>query len=270
MVLDRFYVIDSHCHIYPEKIAAAAIKATDAFYGVVSELDGSMDTLISQMAQSGVDLSIVQSVATTPKQVKSINNFISSSVKQSGGKFIGLGALHPDSEDIEADINEVCELGFTGVKIHPDIQRFKVDDYRCLKIYELCEKKGLKVLMHTGDNRYDNSNPNRLVGVLEGYPNLTVIGAHLGGYSVWDEASEKLSGFENFYVDTSSTISILGQKKVKEIIEKYTVDKVLFGTDYPMFSQKREIDWLVNMGFSDEELEKIFSKNAMRVFGIKK
>ena len=55
----------------------------------------------------------------------------------------------------------LLSLGLLVVKLHPDIQAFKIDDYRCLKIYELCEEKGLPILMHTGDNRYDYSNPNR-------------------------------------------------------------------------------------------------------------
>ena len=77
--------------------------------------------------------------------------------------------MHPDSTDIVGDIEHLQELGLRGVKLHPDIQGFKLDDYRCLKIYELCEKKGLPVLLHTGDFRYDFSNPNRVKPILETY-----------------------------------------------------------------------------------------------------
>ena len=268
MIAQKYYAIDSHCHVYPQKIAAAAVGATDAFYGVTSCFDGSTDTLLSQMSKTGVDHALIQSVATTPKQVKSINNFIAETVKNAGGAFTGLGTLHPDSEDIEADVNEIISLGLLGVKLHPDIQKFKIDDYRCLKIYELCEKAGLPILMHTGDNRYDYSNPNRLLPVLEIYTSLVVIGGHLGGYTVWDEASQKLSGLANFYVDTSSSIWSLGVDEAKRIIERYGVDHVLFGTDYPMFAQKTEIDYLLKMGFSDEEYEKIFSLNAKKLFNL--
>ena len=267
MIAQKFYTIDSHCHVYPSKIAAAAVGATDAFYGVKSCFDGSIDTLLAQMKQTGVDHALIQSVATTPKQVKSINNFIAETVKNSGGAFTGLGTLHPDSEDIGADVDEIISLGLLGVKLHPDIQRFKIDDYRCLRIYELCEKAGLPILMHTGDNRYDFSNPNRLLPILKIYTSLTVIGGHLGGYSVWDEASKALSGLPNFYVDTSSSISVLGVDEAKKVIERYGVDHVLFGTDYPMFDQKTEIEYLLKMGFTDEEYEKIFSQNAKSIFG---
>ncbi len=268
MIKGKFYVIDSHCHVYPQKIASAAVSATDAFYGIKSEFNGTVGMLVDQMKKSGVDHALIQSVATTPKQVASINNFIAETVRNSGGKFTGLGTLHPDSDDLEADVQQILSLGLRGVKLHPDIQRFKIDDYRCLKIYELCERENLPILMHTGDNRYDYSNPNRLLPVLETYTSLTLIGAHLGGYSVWDEAAEKLSVLPNFYVDTSSSIPFLGIEHAKQVIERYGVDRVLFGTDYPMFSQFSEISNLFSMGFSEEEYEKIFSLNVKKIFGL--
>ncbi len=267
-MIQNIKVIDSHCHVYPEKIAAAAVGATDRFYGVTSHFDGSVGALLNQCKDMGVDHAVVQSVATTPKQVSSINNFIAKTVADSGGKLTGLGTLHPDSEDIAADVDEIIKLGLHGVKLHPDIQAFKIDDYRCLKIYELCEKHKLPILMHTGDYRYDYSNPNRIVPILEIYTDLVLVGAHLGGWSVWEEAAEKLSHFENFFVDTSSSLPFGGEERIKRAIAKYSPEKILFATDYPMGSQKIELDFILSLGYSKEDLEKILYKNACKVFGI--
>lgn len=265
MLKEKYYVIDAHCHVYPAKIAAAAVSATDAFYGVTSCLNGSTEALLRQMADTGVDHALIQSVATTPKQVGNINRFIAETVKASTC-FTGLGTLHPDSADLAADVAEILALGLKGVKLHPDIQRFRVDDPRCLKIYELCQQENLVILMHTGDSRYDNSNPNRLLPVLKSFPGLTLIGGHLGGYSIWDEASKALAGLPNFYVDTSSSIDVLGVDKAREIILRYGFDHVLFGTDYPMFRAETELNHLLQMGFTDAEYEKIFAQNAIRLF----
>lgn len=269
-MIANYKVIDSHCHVYPDKIAAAAVGATDKFYDTVSAFDGSTGALLSQCEREGVDHAIIQSVATTPKQVSSINRFIAKTVEENSGKFTGLGTLHPDSSDIAADVREIIELGLHGVKLHPDIQRFKIDDYRCLKIYELCEKEGLPILMHTGDNRYDYSNPNRLLPILDIYTELVVVGAHLGGWSIWEEAGEVYPSHKNFYVDTSSTLPFCGIEVMKKTIEKYGADKVMFATDYPMGEQKREIEALLSMNFSEEDYKKIFSENAKKVFKINK
>lgn len=267
-MVSNFKVIDAHCHVYPDKIAAAAVGATDRFYGVTSAFGGSTLELLAQCNETGVDHAVIQSVATTPKQVSSINNFIAKTVSEANGKFTGLGTLHPDSENLEADVDEIIKLGLHGVKLHPDIQKFKIDDYRCLKIYEICEKKHLPILMHTGDYRYDYSNPNRLVPVLEIYKDLIIIGAHLGGWSIWEEAAEKLSKFENLFVDTSSSIPFSNTETIKKVIKKYGADKVMFATDYPMGNQTFELGEILKMGFSDDELAKIFWDNAKKVFRV--
>ena len=67
-------------------------------------LDGSIEGLIRDGSKVGVVHYLVHSVATTPKQVKSINEFISFEVKAHPNLFTGFGALHPDSEDVGADI----------------------------------------------------------------------------------------------------------------------------------------------------------------------
>ncbi len=262
-------IIDAHCHIYPDKIAEKAAHSTGNFYDLPMKYDGKVSTLLECGEKAGVDKYIVQSVATTPKQVSSINHFIADTVKMYPEKMIGLGTLHPDSEDIKGDVEELIKLGLHGVKLHPDIQKFKLDDYRCLKIYDLCEKNHLPILIHTGDNRYDYSNPNRLIPILEIYTELSVIGAHFGGWSIWNEASKKLCGFKNFYVDCSSSFYMLDDETIKEIISRYTPDRVLFGTDYPMWDPDEELKRLRSLGLSQEDIEKIEYKNALKAYSIK-
>ena len=266
----KYKIIDAHCHIYPDKIAKKAAMATCDFYdGLGATLDGTVSTLSKEAKVAKIKHCIVQSVATTPKQVSSINNFIASTVKESGGKFTGLGTLHPDSEDIKADVEEIISLGLKGVKLHPDIQKFKIDDYRMLKIYELCEGR-LPILIHTGDSRYDFSNPNRMMPILDIYKNLIVIGAHFGGWSLWEEATEKLCKYKNFYVDCSSSLYAMTPEKAKELIMAYGTDRVLFGTDYPMWKPVDEIKRFMQIELSVEEREAIFYNNAARLFEIQK
>lgn len=263
-----YRVVDAHCHIYPPRIAAAAVRGTDRFYGLHSVYNGTTDDLLTQGTAAGVDHVIVQSVATTPHQVKSINEFIAAEVAASDGRMTGLGTLHPDSRDMAGDIAHLRELGLRGVKLHPDIQEFKIDDYRCLKIYELCEREGLPILLHTGDSRYDYSNPNRLLPVMQIYTGLTVVGAHLGGWSVWDEAVETLVDLPNLYVDTCSCSAFMDRQKMRDIILAYGTDRVLFGTDYPMWPMEDEVDALLSLQLSETDTRKILAENVEKVFGL--
>lgn len=266
--MKKYKIIDAHCHIYPDKIAQKASDSTSDFYHMPSRLDGKISTLLDMGEKAGIDHFVVQSVATSPKQVSSINKFIADAVANSNGKFTGLGTMHPDSEDIEADFNEILNLGLKGVKLHPDIQQFKIDDYRMLKIYELCEGR-LPILMHTGDSRFDYSNPNRMVPIMDIYKNLTVIGAHFGGWSVWEEATKKLSNYENFYVDCSSSFYAITFEKARELIMAYGTKKVLFGTDYPMWLPDLEIERFMQIDLTEQEREDILYNNAAKLFDIK-
>lgn len=265
-MVHNYRVIDAHCHIYPPRIAEVAVHGTDEFYGLHSVYNGTTDDLLARGTEANFDHFVVQSVATTPHQVKRINDFIAAEVNQSGGKMTGLGTLHPDSRDMKGDVEHLIELGLHGVKLHPDIQRFKIDDYRCLKIYELCERYRLPILLHTGDSRYDYSNPNRLLPVMQIYTDLTVVGAHLGGWSVWDEAVDKLVHLPNLYVDTCSCFAFMDRQKVKDIILAYGTDRVLFGTDYPMWPMQNEIEQLLSLRLSEQDNRKILSENAEKVF----
>ncbi len=267
-MINNIYTIDSHCHIYPEKIAEKAVGGTDNFYSTKSVGLGTVTDLLESGTAAGIDHFIVQSVATTPKQVASINRFIAETVEKSDGRMTGLGTLHPDSENIKDDVLNIVNLGLRGVKLHPDIQAFKLDDYRCLKIYELCEENNLTMLIHTGDSRYDYSNPNRMLPILETYKGLKVIGAHLGGWSIWEEAVNSYKDMPNFYVDCSSSFNYLKPEKAKEIIRKYGADKVLFGTDYPMWAQKREIEYFLSLSLDEFEIRSILNMNAKKLFGL--
>ena len=260
--------MDAHCHIYPEKIAERAVNGTNTFYGLHSLKNGIAGDMVKEGTKVGIDHFVVQSVASVPKQVKSINEFIAKEEAEYKGKLTGLGTLHPDSADIEGDFDHLCELSLHGVKLHPDIQNFRIDDKKCMKIYELCENHGLPILMHTGDYRYNNSNPDQLIPVLKSFPDLIIIGAHLGGWSVWEEATKKLPKFENLYVDCSSSFPFLPNEKVKEYIMAFGIDRVMFATDYPMWDASEELSKLMSLGFSEEEYKKLLGYNAAKVFGI--
>lgn len=261
------HIVDSHCHIYPEKIADKAVKGIGDFYDLSMSLDGRCDTLITEGKKAGIGRHLIFSVATRPSQTRSINEFIASEVTAHPDIFTGLGTLHPDSDDIAGDIAHLKSLGLRGVKLHPDVQGFKIDDYRCLSIYEKCEGE-LPILFHTGDSRFDLSNPNRMEPILEIFTGLTVIGAHFGGYSIWEEASRRLCGHPNFYVDSSSSLFALSAETATEIIRRYGADKVLFATDFPMWSPAEEIKRFDALPLTEAERERILWKNANELFSL--
>ena len=262
-------IYDCHCHIYPEGISHRAVQSVEQFYdGLPCEpLDGTPETLFESGRSCGISRFVTLAVATRPDQVSHINRFMGACQADGGGVIVGLGTLHPFSPQPGKDLEELLALGLKGVKLHPDIQQFACDDPKAMHIYELCEAHSLPVYLHTGDYRYDFSNPGRVRNILEAFPHLTVIGAHLGGWSVWDEAAS-LAEYPNLMVDTSSCFFWLGTEKSREMICLFGADRVMFGTDYPMWKPEPEIRSLLALDLTDEEYDNIFWKNCGKLFSI--
>lgn len=258
-------IIDAHAHIYPSKIAQKATDTIGAFYDIKMEMPaGTADKLIEDGSRVGISRYVVHSVATTAHQVRSINEFINSE-KQAHPEFIGFITLHQDltEEEVNNEIDWAIKNGFKGIKLHPDFQKFNIDDENAEKFYRLASNK-LPILLHMGDDRYEYSKPYKLVKMAKKYPNTNFIAAHFGGYRCWDDAV-LYKGLNNVYFDTCSSLPFITAKKAKEIIDMLGVNKFFFATDFPMWDAKNEIERFNKLPLTDKEREMIFSANIKRL-----
>lgn len=258
-------IFDFHTHIYPDKLAAAAVASVGKFYNVSTmECDGRVDSLLSIGQKAGIARFLVCSAATSPKQVVPINRFIAEKARQHR-QLVGFGTVHPDMENPEETVRELLLSELQGIKIHPEAQGFYLDDP---KLFALCDmfRGKLPLLIHCGDYRYPNSHPSRLVRLLHNFPDLTVIAAHFGGWSVHDMAVEYLEK-ENCFLDCSSSF-MMGPRRMKELIRHYGAERLLFGSDYPMWNPKKELECFFRLGLTDYENEMILQNNPRAVLKI--
>lgn len=259
-------VIDIHAHVYPDKIAERASQSVGEFYHVGMYEGGSVEALLSATTTSPITHFVVHSVATKPGNVESINDFIAEQCRIHP-EFIGFATLHQDYPDPEAEIERAMGLGLKGLKLHPDTQQVDMDDPRLMRIYEIIEGR-LPLIVHTGDYRYDYSHPRRLKKVLHAFPNLVVDAAHFGGWSVPEIGYDVLHE-ENVLIDVSSSLAFLGNRRTRELVSLWGADRVMFGSDFPMWDPAREYDTFTSLGFSDGDLEKMLWKNAERFTGVR-
>lgn len=258
-------IINMHAHIFPMKISVKAVGAIGDFYGIKMQIRGTPEYLLEDGKTIGVEKYLVSSTATTAHQVQSINHFIAAE-QTAHPEFIGFGSLHPEYEDIEGEIDRMLAMNLRGIKLHPDFQKFNIDDEAAYPIYEAAQGR-LPILFHTGDDRYEFSKPVRLYRVLEKFPKLIAIGAHLGGYRCWDEVSVYL-GHPRLYIDTSSALMFLSPERAAEIIRQHGTDRVFFGTDSPMWRHKDELERFNRLPLTPEERKKILSGNALKFFNL--
>ena len=258
-------IIDIHAHVFPEPIRKKAVEAIGRFYDIPMYGEGSPEDLLFRGSPFHVVKYVVNSAATTADQVQAINRYIKS-VQDSDTRFIGFGTIHQNTLHPHHVIDDIIEMGLHGVKLHPDFQKFDIDDPKLFPIYEAMAGR-LPLLIHMGDERTDASSPARLLNVIKMFPTLTIIAPHLGGYSRWDEAFETIIG-QDIYIDTSSALAFMPPEKAAAIIRAHGIDKVLFGSDYPMWLHKDELERFYALGFTGDENEKILFGNAARLLGV--
>ena len=252
--------IDFHCHVYPAAIARKATIATLDFYDLVSPYEGTPEEKRALDDAAGISHSLILPVAVQPRLVRNCNLYAAATAKNDP-HFIAFGTVHAGDENLLEEVEAFRDMGLVGIKMHPDMQRFHIDDERLYPLYDMVQGK-MPVMFHSGDPRTPFSHPARIKKVMEQFPRLTVIAAHLGGWSMQDTAYPLLKDMENCFVDTCSSMSHMPLAEAEKYIAGYGFERVFFGTDYPVEDPMHQIRTLEKLSFSDDIKEKLAHGNA--------
>jgi len=260
-------IIDTHCHIYPDSIADKAVVNIGKFYNLYMNCNGKTSSLLDYSNKYSVEKIVVCSVATSATQVSHINDYMAEQLKID--KFLPIATLHPDmdKESIKEEVKRFKQLGLKGLKLHPDCQKFSLIEDRSYNLLESLEDFDLPILVHTGDKRFDYSHPKYMVQVAKDFPHLKFIAAHFGGWSEWEDAY-LYRNVSNVMFDTSSSFSFLSKEKAKELIYELGPEKIMFGSDFPMWNYDIEVPKFLDLNLGDEINSMIFYENAKNLYKI--
>ena len=260
------YTIDIHTHIYPDEIAQKATDSVRKFYNIGTDgMDGTEKVLLERGNAAGISKFVILPVAIRPDRVQGINDFIVQRTAQNDA-LIGFGTVHAAMDGLEAETQRIMDLGLQGIKMHPDSQRFSIDDLRLFPMYEMVQGK-LPVMLHMGDRRYDYSHPIKLRRILDLFPRLQVIAAHFGGYSMYDTALELLKD-TSCVMDISSSMMFMEPGQPEWYINAYGAERMAFGTDYPMWDPVKEMEHFLQLKLTDTQKEQIAHKTAERILNL--
>ncbi len=265
---EAYGIIDIHAHVFPPRMAARAVASISDFYDIpMAAESGTADELLAISQACGIAFTVVFSTATRVEQVESINRFMTQC--QQHPALIAFGSLHPDqtTREIGETLEVIMGNDLRGIKMHPDFQQVHADSPF---MQELCHQLHgrLPLMLHAGDPRYDYSHPYRISRLAEKFPETTIIAAHFGGWSRWPEAIESLSGLPNVLVDTSSSLPLMSPAEACALIEAFGIERVLFGSDYPMWRPDQEIALVKALNLTAAENKAIFWTNSARLLGL--
>jgi hypothetical protein len=273
-------IIDAHMHpIFDNSDSLKSAKEA----GVDFTLDG--------LRKDFKKYNIVKAVALPEETGENFvvdNEKIKKLVLENPDIFIGACTVNPlkykpeNLVKIEEDIKKGI---FKAIKLFPGYEAFFPNQKECNPIYELAEKAKIPILIHTGDtndpkSRLKYSQPLNVDDVAVSFPNINFVLCHLGNPWIMD-AVEVLYKNKNAYADLSGFVAGKGDLIFKKyykgranammegiFYEFSNVDKLMFGTDYPLTNYDFYIKFIRRLKLGKKEFNKIFFENAAKLFNV--
>lgn len=261
-------IIDFHTHIFPDRVAEKAIPQMEKSADIKAHHDGTLCGLLGSMEEAGIDYSVVLPVVTATRQFESVNKFAYE--VDNLDRLVSFGGIHPDTDDYKKELDTIKNYGLKGIKLHPEYQATYINDDKYLRIIDYATELGLIVTVHAGfDGAYPQERhctPKKIADALKHVEPDKLILAHMGSLYMWDEVEDYIVG-KNVYLDTAFSIGEIEDEQFVRMVRNHGSDRVLFSTDSPWKNQKKAVEYIRKMSFTEEELDKILYKNALKLLG---
>lgn len=259
--------IDIHTHAFHPKIAHKAVEHLNDYYHVDCAGDGTITDLKQRERRAGIDHFVVLCAATEPAQVVPANNY-AITLQRDHREVIAFGTIHPGYTEWESQLNRLKAAGIKGIKLHPDFQRFWLNDPRLWPILEHAQEDFIFEI-HIGDYLPPEQNPScpyKVAALLDRFPRLRIIAAHLGGYQQWEHSLKALVG-RDVWLETSSCMPFINDELLHNILAGHPRERLLFGSDYPLYDPAEAQHSLQRRArLSDPELEQLLRNGETLLF----
>ncbi len=280
-------VIDVHTH---PTFVEGDLKLTARKIGIDFTMDGTLKYFKKYNISCAVAMPRFSHSCTGEKILHSErNDEIMQIVKAHPDKFIGAATVQPN-EFIERDLRAI-EKGandgyFKALKNYLGYEYFYPNSEECLQIYEFAQRMKMPVFFHTGDTwgkfaRVKYAHPLAIDDVACSFPKVKFVICHLGNPWIAD-ATEVVCKNSNVFADLSGMIynnttyrKQYEKSKARQISEAIyfddsIIDKILFGTDYPLVDYASYIRFISKLDIRKRDFRKIFFENARKLFNLKK
>lgn len=261
--------IDFHTHAFPDALAERAVgfllEEGRRKYDVNAYLDGKVSSLLASMDRNNIEKSVICSIATKPGQFDPI---LSWSKQIASARIIPFPSIHPEDPQAADRVSEIRASGLKGIKFHPYYQDFDLDEKRLFPVYARIEQEGLIAVMHTGYDlafeRVKKADPEKIVRVLEAFPEMKLVTTHLGAWEDWEEVEKHLAG-KKIYMEVSFSLDCIERETARRIIMNHPEDHVLFGTDSPWADQGEAIRALKSLELGPDLERRILRENGLKL-----
>lgn len=265
-------MIINHNHVFPEGV----FDKNNPKSGTVDELVEWTNLLGAEQA---VAFPAFTSSEARPFVTIDSNKWLYETLKTKGleDKIIGFAVIDPKKgwEAIQL-LAEYVNKGFKGVKLHPPIYKFKVNDPLFEGFYSAAEKLRVPLIFHTGtfrNWRLDYYMPLTFDEVAQNHPELPIIMAHVGGPAFFHQALAVLQNNPNCYAGISSAVRkshvwYIGQENMMLLIKTIGSNRIIYGCDGPYGGFdliKQDIQDIKNLPIKEEDKNNILGETLRRL-----
>ncbi|APV45461.1 hypothetical protein Dform_02157 [Dehalogenimonas formicexedens] len=278
-------IIDFHTHIFSPKIISgrghyvAADPVFACLYSNPKAKLGTAEELISEMDACGVDKSVVLNIGWSSHDLcVESNDYILESAAKYPGRLIPFIAIQPlAGQNAISEIERGARSGARGIgELRPDVQGVDLDETAIMSPFvESLVSNNLILLSHVDEpvgHTYPGkgkATPASFYSFIKDYPDLKLVLAHWGGgmpfYSLMPEVHRAL---KNVWFDSAASPLLYQPSVYRHVAELSGVDKILYGSDWPLLSPQRGLAEVRSLGLPENSLDKIIGGNAVSVLGL--
>lgn len=198
----------------------------------------------------------------------------------------GFGTIDFQREDVEDQVQEAADLGFRGLKLHPNAQKFDILSPMAFEAYEAAERHDLFISFHSGVHYYRlmEYRVTHFDEVAHNFPNLRFSLEHVGGHHFFNEALAVMvnrfpppwikdkkcnvfAGLASIFTQHQNRFWYLKPEQIMEVILQTSIDQAIFGLDFPYNLEKETkigLETIRGLPLPDSEKEKILGGNLRR------
>jgi len=281
--------IDAHCHLFTPGMMQRMALMPDMLAELRLDLESASARLVPAALQASAEEHEVRSCvllpSASPERVRRVNDHYLA-VAATHDRMTTLGTLHPDMDRPGHELQRLLDAGCTGIKLSTFSQRIDLESDGTRALLRQLERKGgqdgrppvlvldtfTRADVHFGASTAHLTTPRKVHDTARRHPDLTVIGAHMGGLvAPPDELRARLRPLPNLFLDTSNAAHVLPEDAFVAMLLEHGPDHVLFGTDWPWFAHGEEIakveGLLAVAGLGTAERALVMEGNARALHG---
>lgn len=218
------------------------------------------EDLLREMDRDGVDMSII-----VPFVFNYDNEWHCKCAREHPDRLIAYPMVNPwRHKNIKDDLKQYVEWGARGIKMRAPSEGYSINSFDVLAdFYEMCQKLGLIVMVHTGDNVC--CTPLQCEEVLRYYPKLIMSLAHSGFRSAGDEAIRVAQRNKNIILDQTAGTS----QQLRDALAAIEPEQIIWGSDSPEMDERVEMEKIRVVVEDPRVRDKIMGENILNILNIK-